>query len=357
MSYSLLIIQSCVAFLLVISSIVFFSVLVLHCSVWDIWVALPSEAQQPQEQRYPFLCQRVQYFPVSKQWWLCLGVWPALPIPVSACSIFLCPNNDDCVWEFDQRYPFLCVQYFPVSKQWWLCLGVWPALPIPVSACSIFLCPNNDDCVWEFECARTFMYAIAHRGCTDTVRVCTGSWLRKKSLCTPGTRTCVWEKNPFPHQGLKSERKIPFHTRNQTAATEKSISWGLRPVWKKKSLCTPGTKTCVREKSISCTRDQNLCERKIHFHTRTQTCPREKSISTPVSERKIHFHTRDASLLVLNLAFQSDALPTELSPPRQQPFPLPSLRSFVFGCSLSKTPVSPSHFLLTCAAAVMGVLW
>ena len=35
----------------------------------------------------------------------------------------------------------------------------------------------------------TLMHAIANRGCTNTVRVCTGSWL--------------WEKNPLVYKGVK----------------------------------------------------------------------------------------------------------------------------------------------------------
>ena len=123
-----------------------------------------------QEQRYPFLsvcavfscvqtlvkssathsCQCVQCFPVSKH-----RSRAALPIPISACSVFLCPNTGQ-----EQRYPFLsvcavfscvqtpvkssathsyqCVQCFPVSKHW-----SRAALPIPISVCSVFLCPNT----------------------------------------------------------------------------------------------------------------------------------------------------------------------------------------------------------------------
>ena len=65
------------------------------------------------------------------------------------------------------------------------------ALPIPVSVCSIFVCPNNGMAVsvWDLLAwTQMSMHAIAHGGCTD-VWVCTENWL--------------WEKNPFQNRGLK----------------------------------------------------------------------------------------------------------------------------------------------------------
>ena len=213
-------------------------------------------------------------------------------------------------------------------------------------------------------CARVYVCHCTWGLYRHCKRVGTGSWLREKiplhtrdlnlclrekSLSAPGTQTCVWEKNPFLHQGLKPVwEKNPF------------LHQGLKSVWEKKSISTPGTQTCVWEKNPFPHQGlKPVSKRKIPFRTRdSNLCLREKSISTPVSERKIHSHTRDSNLSVLHLASRSDALPTELSPPRQRTFPLPCLRSFVFWCSLSKTPVPPSHScLLTCAAAVMGVLW
>ena len=80
--------------------------------------------------------------------------WSALPIPVRPCSVFLCPDNGmvsathscQCVQCFPvsrqwhgQRYPFLsvCVVLSCVQTM------AWSALPIPVSVCSVFLCPDN----------------------------------------------------------------------------------------------------------------------------------------------------------------------------------------------------------------------
>ena len=40
-------------------------------------------------------------------------------------------------------------------------------------------------------CTQMLMYAIAHRGCTGTVRVSIGSWLGEKSLATPGAWSCI----------------------------------------------------------------------------------------------------------------------------------------------------------------------
>ena len=47
------------------------------------------------------------------------------------------------------------------------------ALPIPNSACGIFVCPNKRygcQCLGSLTCAQMLVHAIAHEGCTDTVR-------------------------------------------------------------------------------------------------------------------------------------------------------------------------------------------
>ena len=177
--------------------------------------------------------QCVQHFPVSKQRYPFLSVCAAfscvqtaLPIPISVCSIFLCPNS--------ATHSCQCVQHFPVSKQRYPFLSVCAAfscvqtaLPIPISVCSIFLCPNSAthsyQCVQYFpvskqrypflsvcavfSCVQTavqlpafgivnvrtdVMHAIAHGGCTDTVRESAPEAdSGRKILCRTGTRTRV----------------------------------------------------------------------------------------------------------------------------------------------------------------------
>ena len=60
------------------------------------------------------------------------------------------------------------VWYFHVSKQWYGC-----------------------QCLGFLSCVQVLMNAVARRGCTDTVRVCTGSWPGQKCLAIPGTQTCI----------------------------------------------------------------------------------------------------------------------------------------------------------------------
>ena len=71
----------------------------------------------------------------------------------------------------ERRYPFLpvcvCVQYFSVSKQWYGC-----------------------QCLEFWAYVQMLMSAIAHRGCTDTVR-------------EPPLEVDSGEKNPLPHRGLE----------------------------------------------------------------------------------------------------------------------------------------------------------
>ena len=59
---------------------------------------------------------------------------------------------------------YQCVQCFPVSRQWYGC-----------------------QCLGFLTWTRMLMRAIAHGGCTDTVRVCTESWLSgRKNPCRTG---------------------------------------------------------------------------------------------------------------------------------------------------------------------------
>ena len=64
-----------------------------------------------------------------------------------------------------------CVQHFCVSSQWYGC-----------------------ECLGFLICAQMLMHAIAHRGCTDTVRE---SALRAD-----------WEKNPWSHWGIEQPISI-----------------------------------------------------------------------------------------------------------------------------------------------------
>ena len=91
-----------------------------------------DNAAHVSKQRYPFLsvCAALSC------------VQTALPIPISVCSIILCPNS--------ATHSYQCVQHFPVSKRRCPFLSVCAALscvqtalPIPISVCSIILCPNS----------------------------------------------------------------------------------------------------------------------------------------------------------------------------------------------------------------------
>ena len=61
-------------------------------------------------------------------------------------------------------------------------------------------------CLGFLTCAHMLMHAIAHGGCTDTVRVCTESWL--------------WEKNPLSHRGLEPESVLRLTFQSHTLPTE-----------------------------------------------------------------------------------------------------------------------------------------
>ena len=55
-------------------------------------------------------------------------------------------------------------------------------------------CPTRNPncvsiCLRFLSCAEMLMHVIAHRGSMDTIQVCIGSWLGKKSLVPPGTQT------------------------------------------------------------------------------------------------------------------------------------------------------------------------
>ena len=81
-----------------------------------------------QEQRYPLLSVCAIFSCVQT----------ALPIAISVCDIFLCPDS--------ATHCYQCVRYFPVSTE--------TALPIAISVCDIFLCP--DSATHCYQCVRYF---------------------------------------------------------------------------------------------------------------------------------------------------------------------------------------------------------
>ena len=99
-------------------------------------------AQQPQEERHPFLPVCVQYLRVFKQWhatrsyqcvcsiYVCSNNGMP-PVPTSVCAVFTCVQTMAC-------HPFLpvCVQYLRVFKQ-------WHATRSYQCVCSIYVCSNN----------------------------------------------------------------------------------------------------------------------------------------------------------------------------------------------------------------------
>ena len=65
-------------------------------------------------------------------------------------------------------------------------------LPIPNSACSIFMCPNKGMAAM----LGTFNMHLDVKAC-----VCTqGLYGHRKRVCT---ESCHWEKNPLPHQEIE----------------------------------------------------------------------------------------------------------------------------------------------------------
>ena len=68
----------------------------------------------------------------------------------------------------------------------------------------IHFCLNQ--CMGFFTCAQLLRHVISHGGCTDTVRVCTGSRL--------------WQKNPLPHQGLEPASVLRLAFQSDTLPTE-----------------------------------------------------------------------------------------------------------------------------------------
>ena len=106
---------------------------------------------------------QVQYFPVSKE------SRAVLPVPTIRCSIFLCPRNQE------QRYPFL------PSGAVFSCVQGIVRLPL----------------FGVLTCTQMLMHAIAHRGCTDTVResapeVDSGSKIPSHIFGSNPRQYCAW---------------------------------------------------------------------------------------------------------------------------------------------------------------------
>ena len=83
------------------------------------------------------------------------------------------------------------VQYFPVSKRWYGC-----------------------QCLGFLTSAQMLMHAIAHGGCSGTVRVCTGSWL--------------WEKIPLLRRGLEPASVLRLAFQSDPLPTEHTPSTAFR---------------------------------------------------------------------------------------------------------------------------------
>ena len=83
----------------------------------------PGKAQQqhPQEQRYPFLSVCAVFSCVPTMVSFLAATRAALPIPISVCSIFVCPNNGIIFssHKSSATHSYQCVQYFRVSQQWY----------------------------------------------------------------------------------------------------------------------------------------------------------------------------------------------------------------------------------------------
>ena len=110
-------------------------------------------------------------------------------------------KHPSCMQDFCSFFFFFFAVFLVLHCPYWEIQVALPgqgtaaagaALPIPISACCTFVCPNNAMAAsaWDFlTCARMLMHVIAHGGCTGIVRVCAGGWLL--------------EKTPLPHQGFE----------------------------------------------------------------------------------------------------------------------------------------------------------
>ena len=94
--------------------------------------------------------------------------------------------------------PFQFLKYFIVREREKRTAASRAALPIPISVCIIFLCPNHGiqhgcQCLGFLTSAQMLRHATAHGGCTDTVRE---SALKVYSARKIPCRTVSWTGLP-----------------------------------------------------------------------------------------------------------------------------------------------------------------
>ena len=133
------------------------------------------------------------------------------------------------------------------------------ALPIPNSACGIFACPDKRygcQCLESLTSAQMLMPAIAHEGCTDTVKE---SALKvdsgRKSLAAPGIRTRL---GGVPVRGSTSwvGSYIPLGAKDSVNNT-RPLSTGCKLSVSTLSTCT----ACERLRSITGKCSNGYCEK------------------------------------------------------------------------------------------------
>ena len=93
------------------------------------------------------------------------------------------------------RSPYLGKAQQPQEQRYLFLLG-----------CAVFLCPDNGTAAsaWDFlTCAQMLMHAIAHGGCTDTVR--------------ESAQEVDCEKSPLPHRVLVSITPDQYYSGSITA--------------------------------------------------------------------------------------------------------------------------------------------
>ena len=164
--------------------LVFCFVLVFIIPYGDFRLSYLGKAQQLQEQCHPLLSVCAVFLCVPTL------VWP--PIPISVCSISVCPNIGMATHSYQ------CVQYFCVSQHWYgypflsvcavfLCVPtlVWP--PIPISVCSILVCPNIGMATHSYQCVQ-YLCVSQHGYGHPFLSVCA------VFVCVP---TLVWPPIPI----------------------------------------------------------------------------------------------------------------------------------------------------------------
>ena len=114
--------------------------------------------------------------------------------------------------------------------------ATWAALPISVSVyCIVFLCVQTV-VLWPTVFGIFNMHAICVDACElggggggggGCKKVCTGSWLGKRSLATPRTRTCISIVPGFSVKALPTELSMPCYI-----TIAQSMCWSQMPRWK-----------------------------------------------------------------------------------------------------------------------------